>query len=160
ISCSRETHLVSDDLSHATLAAPPAEAREPLGAVYSRYWRELCTYVERKFGKGPPDPEDVVQLAFMKFAHFTAENLIENPRAFLYATVRNVVFDYRRRTRVSDAYARDIEQGHADDAPYEISPERVLLDRERLKLFAQALTRMPGQRRRMVLLNRFEGLSC
>jgi RNA polymerase sigma factor (sigma-70 family) len=153
---------VSDDLTNATLdsRSEVPEGPEPLDALYARYWRELCGYVEQKFGKGPPEPEDVVQLAFMKFAHFTRKNLIENPKAFLYATVRNVVIDHHRRTRIVTAYARDVERRAADDEAYEISPERVLLDRERLKIFSEALTRMPRQRRRMVLMNRFEGLSC
>ena len=42
---------------------------------------------------------------------------------------------------------------------YELSPENVLLQAERFRILAQALERMPLKRRRLVLLNRFEGLS-
>jgi RNA polymerase sigma factor (sigma-70 family) len=54
----------------------------------------------------------------------------------------------------------DVAQSAAAENPvYELSPENVLLQAERFRIVAQALERMPLKRRRLVLLNRFEGLS-
>lgn len=132
---------------------------QSLDILYHRYWVELRVYVERTFGLGPPEPDDVAQTAFIKFAAYSKDIAVENPRAFLYATARNIVLDHRRRARVIDAHAVDV-QHTATESSYEISPERVLLDKERLALFVEALKAMPVHRRRMVLMNRFHNLSC
>jgi RNA polymerase sigma-70 factor (ECF subfamily) len=130
-----------------------------LDEAYRRYRGEVSAYIERKFGRGPPEPDDVAQTAFLRFASYARDNPIENPRAFLYTLARNIVLDHRRRAQVAEAHARELKPSLAD-APYEFSPERVLLDRERLGLLVEALTQMPLRRRRMVLMNRFENLSC
>lgn len=131
-----------------------------LDHLYQRYWDELCRYVAQTFGLGPPDPEDVAQTAFLRFANYPDAGNVANPRAFLYATARNIILDHRRRTRIIDAHARDVQHSSVDGPLYEISPERVLLDKERLGLFAEALANMPAHRRRMVILNRFQNVSC
>jgi RNA polymerase sigma factor (sigma-70 family) len=139
------------------LSAPASDTHQTLDDLYRRYRAELRGYVERTFGMGPPEPDDVAQTAFMKFTCYVRHNPVENPRAFLYATVRNIVLDYRRRTRVVKTHAHHEQRS---DIAYEISPERVLLNQERLALLAAALERMPKHRRRMVLMNRIHNLSC
>lgn len=54
--------------------------------IYRQYWSELCNYVLKTFGAGPPDPEDVAQAAFAKFAALENTDNIENKRAYLYST--------------------------------------------------------------------------
>ncbi len=110
-----------------------------------------------QFGPGPPEPEDVAQSAFMRFAAADPAH-IENPRAFLYATARHLVIDHHRKAQRVGAHEQ-AAQSAAEDRVYELSPENVLLQAERFRILAQALERMPLKRRRLVLLNRFEGLS-
>ncbi|HEX4971083.1 MAG TPA: sigma-70 family RNA polymerase sigma factor, partial [Steroidobacteraceae bacterium] len=84
---------------------------------------------------------------------------IENPRAFLYATARHLVIDHHRHAQRASAHERAAQSAAAENPLYESSPENVLLQAERFRVLAQALERMPLKRRRLVLLNRFEGLS-
>jgi len=143
-----------DLLAPATNVGP-----EPLESFYRRYRAELRAYVMRAFGIGPPEPDDVVQTAFMKFASLSGDSRVGNPRAFLYATARNIVLDHHRRTRVAETHAREVQLTTLDGC-YEISPERILLDKERVGLLVEALAQMPLRRRRMVLMNRFNNLTC
>lgn len=137
-------------------AAVDRERRQQLSDLYLVHWKGLCGYVRAQFGPGPPEPEDVAQSAFIRFAAADAAH-IDNPRAFLYATARNLVIDHHRKERTAAAHEQAVRS--VDDQVYELSPENVLLQAERFRILAQALERMPLKRRRLVLLNRFEGLS-
>lgn len=156
-------------MGHVSAAKLPSEdvaggqAGEPvsvdLNALYARYWQELCNYLRRTFGAGPPEPEDIAQATFAKFAAVPEPEAVANPRAFLYATARNLVHDYFRHQRYRDSHVQDVQHTADHQILYEISPERVLLDRERVHLLTAALARLPLKTRRMILLHRFEGLT-
>ena len=150
------TEALAQRLVRFLEASAPAdrERRQQLSDLYLVHWKGLCGYVRAQFGPGPPEPEDIAQSAFIRFAAADAAH-IENPRAFLYATARNLVIDHHRHAQRVCAH----EQATAEDRVYELSPENVLLQAERFRILAQALQRMPLKRRRLVLLNRFEGLS-
>jgi RNA polymerase sigma factor (sigma-70 family) len=134
------------------------ERRQQLSDLYRAHRQGLCSYVRAQFGSGPPEPEDVAQSAFARFAA-TDPARIGNPQAFLYATARHLVIDHHRHARHEGLHAQALETSAAEDSLYELSPENVLLQTERFQILAQALERMPLKRRRLVLLNRFEGLS-
>jgi RNA polymerase sigma factor (sigma-70 family) len=128
-----------------------------MDALYARHWGELCCYIKKQFGAGPPDPEDVAQEAFMKFAAVDDRNAIDNPRAYLFRTAHNVFVDEHRRLVLRRANPSNTEaQPDSDDR----TPERVLVGQERLEILARSLRAMPSVRRRSFLLNRLQGLSC
>ena len=127
--------------------------------VYSRYWLEVCRYVGRTFGAGPPDPEDVAQTAFTRFAALDDPARIDNPRAFLFATARNIVVDHHRRSARHRAYVTEAVHDGPAETVSDLSPERVLLGKERFAILQGVLQRMPRRRRAMLLLNRFDGVS-
>lgn len=133
------------------------ERRKQLSELYDTHWKALCRYLRAQFGAGPPDPEDVAQIAFTRFATAATAEVV-NPSAFLYATARNVVIDYRRQERRSKAHDAEIA-APAENNVYGLTPEDVLLQGERFEILAQALESMPAKHRRLVLLHRFEGLS-
>lgn len=90
------------------LAAPSLRARRAsktsdseFEQAYRQYWSKLCKYVNTKFGPGPPDPEDVAQLAFTRYAALENPAEVKNPRAYLYSTARNIVFDHYRKGKVA-----------------------------------------------------------
>lgn len=152
------TDALAQRLVHLLAASAPVdrERRQQLSDLYLVHWKGLCGYVRSQFGPGPPEPEDVAQSAFIRFAAADPTR-IENPRAFLYATARNLVIDHHRQAQRVHAYEQ--AQTADENRVYELSPENVLLQAERFRILAQALERMPLKRRRLVLLNRFEGLS-
>lgn len=128
-----------------------------MDVLYARHWGELCHYIRKHFGPGPPDPEDVAQDAFMKFAAIDDRETIENPRAYLFRTAHNVLVDEHRRLALRRANPADTEARPASD---DRTPERVLVGQERLEILTRSLRAMPATRRRSFLLNRLQGLSC
>ena len=128
-----------------------------MDTLYARHWSELCHYIKRHFGPGPPDPEDVAQDAFMRFAAIDDRDAIDNPRAYLFRTAHNILVDEHRRLALRRANPAGTKaQPLSDDR----TPERVLVGRERLEVLTRALHEMPEVRRRSFLLNRLQGLSC
>lgn len=125
--------------------------------LYARHWNELCHYIRRRFGVGPPDPEDVAQETFIKFASLENRDAIDNPRAYLYRTAHNLLIDERRRLTLRNKSTGDIETLSVSD---DRTPERVLVGKERLDVLTRTLLAMPDARRRSFMLNRLHGLSA
>lgn len=153
------TDAVAQHLPDVLQANPSlsGERRQQLSELYLSHWKGLCGYLRAQFGAGPPEPEDVAQSAFVKFAAADPRH-IENPQAFLYATARHLVIDHHRHAKRGQRYERELES-EADNSLYELTPENVLLQTERFRILERALASMPLKHRRLVLLNRFEGLS-
>jgi len=128
-----------------------------MDSLYARHWSELCHYIRQRFGPGPPDPEDVVQDAFMRFAAIGDREIIDNPRAYLFRTAHNIRVDEHRRLALRRTGPTDTKARPDSD---DLTPERVLEGRERLEILARCLRAMPAARRRSFLCNRLQGLSC
>jgi RNA polymerase sigma-70 factor (ECF subfamily) len=133
-------------------------AEEPrLAALYRHHWDEICGYVRRRFGPGPPEPEDVAQAAFMRLSARTDVGDLENPRAFLYRVAHNLAIEERRRL---DARCR-AEAGVTEDAPAtdDRDPERVLSGKERRRLLAIAFSTLEPRTRQILIMSRQDELS-
>ena len=128
-----------------------------MDVLYARHWAELCHYIKKHFGPGPPDPEDIAQDAFMRFVAIEDRQAIENPRAYLFRTAHNVLIDEHRRLALRNAGPADTETRSPSD---DRTPERVLVGQERLEILTRSLRAMPAARSRSFLLNRLQGLSC
>ncbi|MGH8176675.1 MAG: RNA polymerase sigma factor [Steroidobacter sp.] len=137
----------------------PACVNARVQELYRRHWSELCRYVNATFGVGPPDPEDVAQTAFTKFMALDDPHVVANPRAFLYATARNIVLDFNRHYKLTRSHATRTVQASEDGCVDEISPERIVIARERAQTLAAAIRGLPRQQRQPLILNRLHGLS-
>ena len=100
-----------------------------LCAVYRGCWNDLCRYIRKTFGSSPPDPEDVAQTAFTKFAALDDLHGVRNPKAFLITTARNIVLDHHRIEKARRGHFRQIaDDGTTINADLDdLTPERVLL---------------------------------
>ncbi|WP_158085585.1 RNA polymerase sigma factor [Henriciella aquimarina] len=131
-----------------------------LQGVFEESYREIFAFVRGKVGAGPPDPDDIVQQAFAKYAALADRSAIGNPTAFLIRTAGNLIKDHARKSStrfnvsVNGAELDFVASNHDD-----LSPEIVLLGRERFQCVVAALKELPRRRRRFVLLNRLEGMS-
>ena len=148
-----------DPLRSVEQVAADSAAGGSVDTVYARHWTELCNYVRKRFGKGPPDPEDVVQEAFIRFAQLDSRDGVGNVRAYLYRTAHNILVDEHRRQALR-AREADLAAASAVGVRDERTPERVIVGKERLDILKAALMSMPEARRLSFLLNRLQGLSC
>lgn len=139
---------------------PPAVgvAHDVVEIAYRSYWDELCRYVRKVFGAGPPEPEEVAQTAFARFAGLERPQEVANPRAFLYRCARNIVFDHHRREEVRDRYLQ-AQMPYADDDPVNPDGERVLSGRQRLAIVDATVRAMRPQRRKVLIMHAIHGLN-
>jgi len=132
---------------------------DKLRHLHDRFWGDICKYVNRTFGSGPPDPEDVAQDVFTNFAALDNPAEIKNPRAFLYRSAHNIVISYHRKFATRRRYILEQKNCDLTTERDDIHPERLLITRERLSLLERVMWDMPVKRRRMLILNRFEGFT-
>lgn len=123
-------------------------------ALYRQYRAELCRFLMHKHRLSSSEAEDVVQTAFSRLAAGDTAAL-DNPRAFLYRMVVNLVIDQQRHNQVQDRYL----QSQTDDEAAAPGPERTLAGQQRLGIIARAVWGMPKKRRQLLLMSRFDGLS-
>src|SRR5689334_18562274 len=76
-------------------------------ALYTEHWAELCAYLKRTFGAGPPDPEDIAQAAFVRFARIEHQEKIENPGAYLQRIAHNIAVSELRKSRAHGHFVAD-----------------------------------------------------
>lgn len=139
-----------------------AVVSQPLPELYQSYRAELVAFVRAKFGAGPPEPEDVAQQAFANFAAQAQgrHETITNPRAFLFRIAHNLVINERKHQQVGRRFLEAApDPKEICEARDDFNPEVVLSGRQRYRLIEQVIRGMPEKRRRILLLNRLEGLS-
>lgn len=129
--------------------------------LYRERARNLKAYLHKKYGAGPPDPEDITHEVFTRLAAIPPERLatIEHPQAFMFRMAENLLISAKRREHVSAAHAAQIAAIDRDSAGFECSPDRVLLAKDQLDAAEAIIRAMPANRRQCFLLHRFEGLS-
>lgn len=135
---------------------PPGQ--RSLDDYYREHHAELCRYAINKFGLGSAEAEDLVQQAFVRFAPQFETLEVENVRAFLYRSVNNAAIDQLRRNQVRRTFAQSVQSDPEREVD-SIDPERVAVGRQLLGLISRALWGMPQKRRRLLLMNRVDGLS-
>ncbi|WP_066560249.1 RNA polymerase sigma factor [Croceicoccus bisphenolivorans] len=126
--------------------------------LYREHATALTRYIARRFGSGPPEPEEVCQTAFARLAAIDGTASVQDARRYLYTIACNVVIDHQRSQIRREEAQHDLAQsGHYQTASP--CPEQVLYERQRFSIFERTLRSMPGTRRRIFLLVRVEGLS-
>lgn len=127
--------------------------------LYIRYFEDLVANVRKSFGSGPPEPEDVVQSAFEKFAKLEDRTTVRNPRSFLYIAARNIVLDHKRSSKVADAYIAEQLALDSEFLVERITPERVVEARARFDALVKAMTALPQKQQVILTMSRLEGKS-
>lgn len=134
-------------------------ASSEVATLYVTLREEICQFLRSRFGDGPPEPEDMVQAAFTRYASMGDKSHIVNPRAFLYAAARNLTIDELRRNVRSRNYSVDAAH-HADQENLDQrTPEHVLAARESCAAVRAAVEAMSDEQREALMLHRLHGLS-
>ena len=144
----------------ATSALATSAGPSLMRDLYDRYLREIVAFARARVGEGPPEPDDVAHEAFARIASHPDPTAIHNKRAFLYRTAANLITDYARHAVVTTEHA--VEEKYLNAALGEVdnlTPENVLLGKERFGHVMAALKKMPAGRRRLLLLHVVEGQS-
>ncbi|MEN0073871.1 MAG: sigma-70 family RNA polymerase sigma factor [Paracraurococcus sp.] len=130
-------------------------SRDLLSALFSACHRELVSRAAQVLGSRSR-AEDVAQEAYAGFLNRRAATEITEPRAYLFASIRNLALDRLRRDK-TEGHAE--AQALADLLDPAADTEAALAARQRLAALAAALNELPAATRDAFLLARLDGLS-
>lgn len=117
----------------------------------------LTRYLRRVWPR-EQDVPDLLQDIYVRVYESAARTRPDVPRAFVFATARNLIADRIRHERiVSIDYTQDFDVLNV--LIDEISPEQRLNARQELRRLSDALDRLPDDCRNVIWLRRIEGLS-
>ncbi len=132
--------------------------KSPAGAAFENYSDELHRYLNRRCGTSC-DGDDLLQEVFARFVLLSEREVIENPRAYLYAIASNVLREFqKRRSRrhvTFDSDVADASAAHPTPLPGNDIFNQVSAHEE----IAKALQGLQPVRRNCVLLHLQEGLT-
>jgi RNA polymerase sigma-70 factor (ECF subfamily) len=107
------------------------------------------------------DADDVVQDALLRALRYFGSFRGEGPgqsRAWVLAIVRNMAYTWRRRRRIDTSAEAFDEAVHSESAAGD-HPAADLARQDSRETLAQALERLPGELREVIVLREIEGLS-
>jgi RNA polymerase sigma-70 factor (ECF subfamily) len=131
--------------------------KQSLLTLLTENYGELVKRLSLRVG-GTVDANDIVQDAFLRLQRVSAEQIIENPRSYLFRIADNLAIDHIR-SRTSQA--RRLEQ--VGDihliASGDPSPERIIDYRQRLARLEGVISELPDRQRKAFLMHKLDGLS-
>src|SRR4051812_39876499 len=112
----------------------------------------------RSLTRNDADAEDVVQDACVRAMRFFSSFRNDNPRAWLFAIVRNTWYTrVSRRAHFAEATSFD---ANSDERPDDaLDPEARLLQQHTVASVRAALEQLPDDFREVIVLRELEGLS-
>lgn len=117
----------------------------------------LRAWLHRRF-ETRIDIDDIVQEAFMRTLHIRTSGSLASPKAFLFATARNLALDRLRSHGVSRTDSLgEIDTLHVLDEREGI-PETIARNQE-LALLTEAIQSLPARCRQILTLRKLYGLS-
>jgi RNA polymerase sigma factor (sigma-70 family) len=119
--------------------------------------RRLRAYFSKRVP--PAEVDDLVQEVFLRMQVHGGGARIEHMEGYLFSVAASVLTDRARRWAVRHGSAHTaLEETHHPTE--DLTPERVLLDREALNLVVDAIVDLPARTREVFVLHRFEEMSC
>jgi RNA polymerase sigma-70 factor (ECF subfamily) len=125
--------------------------------LYRDHFKAVRAYLAHRLGC-PEEGREAAQDIFLKLLLRPQAAPIENPRGFLLRSARNLAID-RLRAEGVRLVIEPIED-HEDTLVDPVSdPARIAEARQRLRLLAHGIGKMPPRCRDVFFLHRFEGLT-
>ncbi|MBO0144529.1 sigma-70 family RNA polymerase sigma factor [Agrobacterium sp. Ap1] len=131
-----------------------------LNAIFALHRRSLLWAVMR-IVRDPHTAEDLAQEAYVRAKTALETRSIDHLESYLYQTAKNLALDHRRRRSFRQQFERsDCSANEVENvATSEISAEENIIERERQRLFEEALSKLPGRAREAWGLSQIEGWS-
>lgn len=131
--------------------------QEPRSLLVERLYRShathLITWLRRKFGDGPPEPEDIAQSTFAKFSGLQSIDHIENFRAFLFTMASNIaVSGIRSNTRTRKLIDAELVESGVEIE--NITPSRVYESKEAFLRVAKTFETLTERQKEIVIRTR------
>lgn len=138
-------------------AEEPLEQAGSVASLYAAHHRALLHYAGRLV-RDRSVAEDIVQEAWLRFAHATAEARPAEPLRYLYRIVRNLSIDSGRRVaREYELFEPDISEARSVDDEDTPVAERNVRDKAALDAVRAVMETMPERMRIAFEMHRLGG---
>lgn len=131
-----------------------ARGLEDRQAFVARYEGPLKAYFSKRLSSSD-EVEDLVQDVFRRIWSSNSSARIKNPDGYIFQTAANLLRERYRKDGTREAAMAQLPFFSPEHE--EITPERILQDRQTLRLLEKTLLEMPSRTRTVFLLHRFEG---
>jgi RNA polymerase sigma factor (sigma-70 family) len=115
----------------------------------------LRRYFQRRI-RSLSDVDDLIQDVYFRLVRRGGISDISHVQAYLFQTANSVLRDHKRRNATHCASAHEPQKEELEDE--EPSPERVLIGKESVEQFANALRELPERTRTIFVLCRLNDL--
>ena len=126
-------------------------------SLYRAYWDELCAYLRKQFGSGPPEAEDLAQAAFLKVGAVEDYASIRHPKAFLFRTALNLGLNAKSRMNTAQSFIDEALAEAGEPIVEQNSPETVYSIRQHLSLIEEAMQDLSDKQRTILVRHRING---
>lgn len=116
----------------------------------------MCGWLRRRYGAGPPDPEDIAQDAFVKLSQVDDFDAIADPRAYLYTIAAHLALSGIRWLGRTRDYI-DHELGATGQQLDELTPAHIADSRERFEIVLAHMQTLSDKQRQIILRSRIGG---
>jgi len=130
---------------------------KPIVELYDELRPSLFGYLVC-LGLMPQEADDIIQDAFVQlFRVLLSGSRIHNPRSWVFRVARNMSLNLQKRERRMVSVSDEQPMARLIGKQTAVGPEEIYLRKERLRVLAAAIARLP-QRQRECLHLRAEGL--
>lgn len=120
-----------------------------------QYYQELVYYVQRMVGDRDK-AKDIIQEAYSRLLYVNKNSNIDNERAYLYKTSRNIVIDQSRKEKSSSETLYE-EEEHS--IPQEEQPQEQVVQSNQYEQMMKIVQSLPPKCQQAFILHVIEGYS-
>lgn len=129
-------------------------SNELVAQIFADYHQSVFFYIYKKIGK-KEDAEDLVQDAYLRLLECRTMLRSDTVKSFLFTIVRNLVFDYLRHLYKKQEVSAYLEETYRTQQAG--AADTCVMVRDLQKQELMRVKCLPFQRRRIYVMNRFEG---
>ncbi|MBC3481517.1 RNA polymerase sigma factor [Pseudomonas sp. SWRI59] len=128
-----------------------------LKALYLAHREEIQEYLDRRL-RCKETAADLTQDAFIRLSEQMGRSRIENFRAYLFSSARNLFIDHTRRQQHRKSEPLDSQEVHATAQP-SATLEQAAIANQQLAALNTVIQNMPAPCREVFLMVRVEGMT-
>jgi len=150
-------------MRRGVLPSLTSDARDPardgtlIERLYLDHWKTLCGRLRKVFGNGPPEPEDLAQIAFTKLMESTDPAMLDDPATFLFRIAINAGRDRVRHVVRAKALIERYLAPQLVEPVDRITPSNVYETRECLSVTERAIATLTPKQREVLIRSRLKG---